>query len=118
MSSRKSCGQGDGSFVLTRWETKGPSPCLPAQTERDSIRQRQAEGIAAAKAKGKHLGRKAKPLPVGFIEKCQECQCGVITTHEAASALSMSHTTFYCHFTSYTRKKPVPDGRLFKTDMV
>ncbi len=89
-----------------------------AQTERESIHQRQAEGIAAAKAKGKHLGRRAKPLPIGFIEKCQECQCGVTTTREAASALSMSHTTFYRHYTNYIRKKPVPDGRQSETGMI
>ena len=37
-----------------------------AQTEREYIRQRQAEGIAAAKAQGKHLGRYPKPYPDGF----------------------------------------------------
>ena len=40
-----------------------------AQTERESIHQRQAEGIAAAKSKGKHLGRKPEPLPIGFRQE-------------------------------------------------
>lgn len=39
-----------------------------AQAERESIHQRKAEDIAAASAKGKHLGRRAKPLPTGFLE--------------------------------------------------
>ena len=37
-----------------------------AQMERESIRQRQAEGIAAAKARGVRFGREAKPLPENF----------------------------------------------------
>jgi len=37
-----------------------------AQNERENIKKRQAEGIAAAKAKGKHLGRPIKPLPPNF----------------------------------------------------
>lgn len=39
-----------------------------AQMERESIRQRQAEGIAAAKARGVRFGREAKPLPENFDE--------------------------------------------------
>jgi len=37
-----------------------------AQSERDSIKKRQAEGIAAAKAKGKHMGRPVKTMPDNF----------------------------------------------------
>lgn len=58
-----------------------------AQTERESIHQRQAEGIAAAKAKGTHLGRRAKPLPDGFEGVCVKYINGEITTREAATAL-------------------------------
>ena len=39
-----------------------------AQTEREFIKQRQAEGIRAAKMKGKKLGRRPNPLPDGFEE--------------------------------------------------
>ncbi len=66
-----------------------------AQTEREFIRQRQAEGIAAAKARGKKLGRKPAPLPENFENICARCQNGEISTRKAAQILSMSHTTFY-----------------------
>jgi DNA invertase Pin-like site-specific DNA recombinase len=66
-----------------------------AQTEREFIRQRQAEGIAAAKTNGKRLGRNPTPLPDNFEEVCSRCQNGEISTREAARILGMSHTTFY-----------------------
>lgn len=72
-----------------------------AQIERESIHQRQAEGIAAAKAKGKHLGRKAAPLPADFEAVCARCSCGEMTTREAAASIHMSHTTFYRHFLAW-----------------
>ena len=40
--------------------------CYVAQVERENTRQRQAEGIAAAKARGVRFGRKRKPVPDGF----------------------------------------------------
>ena len=55
-----------------------------AQTERESIHQRQAEGIAAAKSKGKHLGRKPEPLPTDFECICTRCDSGEISTRMAA----------------------------------
>ena len=75
-----------------------------AQTEREAIRQRQAEGIAAAKAKGKHLGRKSKPLPMNFECICTQCCAGEISTRTAAADLGMSHTTFYRHFCDWKAK--------------
>lgn len=41
-----------------------------AQNERENIRSRQAEGIAAAKGRGVRFGRKIKPLPDNFLENC------------------------------------------------
>lgn len=82
-----------------------------AQTERESIHQRQAEGIAAARAKGKHLGRKADPLPDGFEDICAQCHDGELSTRGAAEALAMSHTTFYRHFREWAQKFSVPEGR-------
>lgn len=82
-----------------------------AQTERESIHQRQAEGIAAARAKGKHLGRRADPLPEGFETICVQCHDGELSTREAAEALTMKHTTFYRHFRAWEQKKFVSNGR-------
>ena len=66
-----------------------------AQTERDFIRQRQAEGIAAAKRNGKRLGRPPLPQPEGFDEICIKCKAGQISTRQAAQVLGMKHSTFY-----------------------
>ena len=88
-----------------------------AQTERDSIRQRQAEGIAAAKAKGKHLGRKAMPLPDSFESICDKHLSGEITTREAASALCMSHSTFCRRFRAWEEKFG-SEGRQSETGLV
>lgn len=82
-----------------------------AQTERESIHQRQAEGIAAAKSKGKHLGRKPEPLPIGFECICARCYSGEISTRAAAIDLGMSHTTFYRHFCIWKSEKAGSNGR-------
>ena len=83
-----------------------------AQTEREFIRQRQAEGIAAAKAKGKHLGRRPAPLPCGFEDACIKCVRGTISTRKAADLLHMSHTTFYRKYRVWRASSIVSNGRL------
>ena len=55
-----------------------------AENERNNIRQRQAEGIAAAKARGVRFGRPPKPLSENFASVCNAWQAGVITGVEAA----------------------------------
>ena len=65
-----------------------------AQTEREFINQRQAEGIAAAKRNGKKFGRPEKEMPDRFQEICQRCREGEISTRQAAELLCVSHTTF------------------------
>ena len=87
-----------------------------AQTEREFIKQRQAEGIAAAKANGKKLGRNQVQLPDGFESVCSQCQNGEISTREAAEILGMSHTTFYRKYKEKTENKIVSDSRLNGTD--
>lgn len=89
-----------------------------AQTERESIHQRQAEGIAAAKSKGKHLGRKPEPLPAGFECICARCYLGEISTRMTAIDLGMSRSTFYRHFCSWKSEKAVSNGRLSETVVV
>ena len=66
-----------------------------AQSERDAIKQRQAEGIAAAKANGVWLGRRPIELPENFAEVCRAYQAGELTMRAAAQSVSMSVTTFY-----------------------
>ena len=65
-----------------------------AENERDNIRQRQAEGIAAAKARGIRFGRPSKPLPGNFHENYQRWKSGEITGTAAAKACGMPLTTF------------------------
>lgn len=86
-----------------------------AQTEREAIHQRQAEGIAAAKANGKHLGRNPISMPEDFETICARCHEGELTTREAALALSISHSTFYRHFLVWKKSFFVSDGRQFGT---
>ena len=66
-----------------------------AQTERENIRQRQAEGIAAAKAKGVRFGRRPRDLPDGFEELRKAWREKRITLREAASTCGIPKTTFH-----------------------
>ena len=65
-----------------------------AENERINIRQRQAEGIAAAKAKGIRFGRPPKPLPDGFHAAYQKWKAGKITSITAVKECNMPLTTF------------------------
>lgn len=66
-----------------------------AENERVNIRQRQAEGIAAAKARGVRFGRPPKPLPQNFAETAREWQQGKLTGTAAAKACGMPLSTFF-----------------------
>ena len=65
-----------------------------AENERINIRQRQAEGIAAAKAKGVRFGRPPKPLPGNFEEVYRRWEKGEITGTAAARGCRMPLSTF------------------------
>lgn len=65
-----------------------------AQTERDFIRQRQAEGIAAAKARGVKFGRSPKERPALFTPLREEWLAGNISARSAAKQLKIAHSTF------------------------
>lgn len=60
-----------------------------AENERTNIRARQAEGIAAAKARGVRFGRPPRPLPSGFARAAERCLAGEL------SAAAVGHTGLY-----------------------
>lgn len=66
-----------------------------AETERTFIRQRQAEGIAAAKAQGKKLGRKPLTMPDEFEQMYEKWASGELSIRQCAKQLEISHSTFY-----------------------
>jgi DNA invertase Pin-like site-specific DNA recombinase len=66
-----------------------------AENERTNIRQRQAEGIAAAKARGVRFGRPPNPLPDNFQEVRRAWRAKKITLRQAAEATHMPEGTFY-----------------------
>ena len=66
-----------------------------AENERNNIRQRQAEGIAAARARGVHLGRPVKEAPVDFDRIVKAWEKKEITMTEVMQMTGMSETTFY-----------------------
>lgn len=66
-----------------------------AQSERENIRQRQAQGIAAAKARGVRFGRPAKCVPPDFPQTVQAWEAGRIPFAEALDRSGMPAATFY-----------------------
>ena len=65
-----------------------------AQTEREFIRQRQAEGIVAAKANGVRFGRRPMEKPPEFEPISQRWQQGELSARAASQRLGVSHKTF------------------------
>ena len=65
-----------------------------AENERANIRQRQAEGIAAAKARGVRFGRMPRPLPENFQECYFQWKAGKLSTAKAAEACGLPESTF------------------------
>ncbi len=83
-----------------------------AENERANIKHRQAEGIAAAKAKGVKFGRPPLPLPDNFCEVHKAWRSKKLTLKEAANACHMLVGTFYGKarkFENMTQIKRNPD---------
>ena len=81
-----------------------------AQTEREFIKQRQAEG----KRNGKRFGRPEKKMPDQFKEICQRCKRGEVSTRQAADILKISHSTFYRRYRKEVEEN-VSNSRRFDT---
>ncbi|MCI8301661.1 MAG: recombinase family protein [Oscillospiraceae bacterium] len=77
-----------------------------AENERTNIRQRQAEGIVAAKARGIRFGRPPKPLPENYHSAYQRWKAGVITGAEAARECGMPLSTFRYKAVRYQTRPP------------
>jgi len=79
-----------------------------AQTERENIRRRQAEGIAAAKAKGVQFGPPPRTLPEDFERLRRAWRSGQMPLREAAQACGLAKSTFY----DAALRAEAPAGRL------
>ena len=77
-----------GKFMLTVFGAV-------AELERGYILQRQREGIAAARARGVHLGRPPKRCPENFVEVVRQWECGKIRFDEVLKQTELKKTTFY-----------------------
>lgn len=66
-----------------------------AENERTYIRQRQAEGIAAARARGVHLGRRRNPVPHNFNDIIKRWENGELKKSEVLKICNMKESTFY-----------------------
>lgn len=74
-----------------------------AENERTNIKQRQAEGIAAAKARSVKFGRPPLPIPQNFYQMHKDWRAGKITIEEAAKACNMCPKTFYSKAVKYEK---------------
>lgn len=75
-----------------------------AQSERENIRKRQLQGIAAAKAKGVRFGRPEKGIPPEFISLVREWEKKKITLAEILNMCQISESTFYRRLREYRIK--------------
>ena len=72
-----------------------------AQSERENIKMRQAQGIAAAKAKGVKFGRPKIPMPDDFDKYIYKLEKRQITTSEILKTTGLTKSTFYRNVREY-----------------
>ena len=72
-----------------------------AESEQENIKKRQAQGIAAAKAKGVKFGKPESPLPDNFGQIVREWQKKQITIHDVTKLCNISKATFYRRLREY-----------------
>lgn len=66
-----------------------------AQSERENIRRRQAQGIAAAKARGVRFGRPVKAAPENFASTVAAWEQGQLTLNQVLARTGLTRSTFY-----------------------
>ena len=76
-----------------------------SETERTNIKQRQAEGIAAAKKRGVKFGRPIKEMPPNFGELITQWEKKELTMQEILKTYDMSESTFYRRMREYNAGK-------------
>ena len=74
-----------------------------AQTERENIRKRQADGIAAARAQGIKFGRQSKPIPKDFEDIVYLWRSKEIRLDQALNTLNVGRTYFFQHAKLYPK---------------
>lgn len=78
-----------------------------AENERTNIRQRQREGIEAAKQRGVQFGRPEKPIPENFVQVCDKWLIKEISGEEAARQCNLAVTTFYRRARQYKNQMKI-----------
>ena len=78
-----------------------------AQNERETIRQRQAEGIAAAKMRGVRFGKPRSALPQNFPELYQRWRKKQLTIHEFAEICNIGRSTLYTKISEYEKQQSI-----------
>ena len=76
-----------------------------AQNERENIKKRQAQGIAAAKARGVQFGRPGLPEPADFAELVEAWDSRLITIDQITARYGLSESTFYRRLRAYRKGK-------------
>lgn len=85
-----------------------------AENERKNIRQRQAEGIAAAKARGVRFGRPMIEVPECFEQIVDALEKKEMTLEDAVRLCGMSKTTFYRRMRDHQLAQKKEKGVLFE----